>query len=330
MLFLRGGFRGLLDAVLAVEAFHAPRGIDQPLLAGVKRMTVRAHLDVKLACGRASLEGISACARHYASMVFGMDCSFHLSSSLRSPDRYHRKDNHTIRWVNGRSHPVTAICRPCTIFAVLAAIGVRMRRPGRSYASALRLSLRRIRTVRRAPTSRRFWNWHRPDRIAPSARWRRSIGSYIFNIRHCIRSIAPRWSDLFDQIPPRNSTLIRAASMYSRTRYPVDRILMEHMNFARKGYPSGEKSLRHHLAFLRQCRTEPFRLGAYFALKPPPEIARTLVLDGSRSSGLSAAKSEPILSASVPSSMPSRRSLTEVYGDLAPPWDTAPGVVQSS
>ncbi len=42
-------FRRLLDAVLAVEAFHPARRIDQPLLASVERMTVRAHLDVKLA-----------------------------------------------------------------------------------------------------------------------------------------------------------------------------------------------------------------------------------------------------------------------------------------
>ena len=48
LLFRGGGFRCLLDAVLAIEALDASRRIDQPLLAGIERMTIRAHLDVKL------------------------------------------------------------------------------------------------------------------------------------------------------------------------------------------------------------------------------------------------------------------------------------------
>src|ERR1022692_765691 len=74
MLLLRGRFRRLLDAVLTGEAFDASRGIDQPLLAGVERMTVGAHLDVKLIDRGTSFERISACARYYAPVVFGMDC----------------------------------------------------------------------------------------------------------------------------------------------------------------------------------------------------------------------------------------------------------------
>jgi hypothetical protein len=37
----------LLYAVLAVEALDASGGIDQSLLAGVKRVALRANLDVK-------------------------------------------------------------------------------------------------------------------------------------------------------------------------------------------------------------------------------------------------------------------------------------------
>jgi len=79
LLFGSGSFRRLLNPVLAIEALDAPRSIDQPLLASVEGMAVRTNLDMKLIDRRTSFEGISACARHYASMVFGMDCSFHLT-----------------------------------------------------------------------------------------------------------------------------------------------------------------------------------------------------------------------------------------------------------
>src|ERR1700733_1547175 len=109
MLLLRGGFRALLgdrfrsflEAVLTIEALDPAGGIDQPLLAGIKRMAVRAHLDVKLAHRRASFECVSACARHYAAVVFGMDCSFHFTCPYFDRTQYHPKDKHTNRAVNG-------------------------------------------------------------------------------------------------------------------------------------------------------------------------------------------------------------------------------------
>src|SRR5271169_2472577 len=75
MLLLRDCFRALLDAVLAIEALDSSGGIDQPLLAGVKRMTVRAHLDVKLVHCGTSFKSIPTCAGYDAAVIFRMDCS---------------------------------------------------------------------------------------------------------------------------------------------------------------------------------------------------------------------------------------------------------------
>src|SRR5258706_6290339 len=110
LLFGGCGLGRLLDAVLAIEALDASRSIDQPLLAGIKRMAVRAHFDVHLIHGRTSFEGVSACARHNATMVFGMDCSFHLTCPYSDPSHYHCKDNHTISRVNWRSLSILALC----------------------------------------------------------------------------------------------------------------------------------------------------------------------------------------------------------------------------
>ena len=64
MLLLGGSFRRLfgrlLDAVLAIEPLDASRGIDQPLFASIKRMALRADLDLKRFERRTSFEGVAA------------------------------------------------------------------------------------------------------------------------------------------------------------------------------------------------------------------------------------------------------------------------------
>ena len=104
MLLLGGGFRRLfgrlLDAVLAIEPLDASRGIDQALCASVKRMALRADLDVKLFERRARFEGVAARTDDSAAAVFRMDSSFHFNFSNSSTyciAGYHRKVSQTIR-----------------------------------------------------------------------------------------------------------------------------------------------------------------------------------------------------------------------------------------
>jgi len=133
---------------------------------------------------------------------------------------------------------------------------------------------------------------------------------------------SPSLDHLFDKIPPRNSTLIRAASMYSRADIPWIESNGTHQLCA-EGYPSGETF---YVTTSPECKNPepPFRLSAYFALKPPPGVART-------SSSLSSVigsfggeiKTDTFGFGAMVDSI--AQMLTEVYGDLAAPWDAAPG-----
>src|ERR1700730_8983721 len=104
MLLFGSGFRRLLgrllDAVLAIEPLDASRCIDQTLRASVKRMALRADLDVKLFERRARFEGVAASANDCAAAVFRMYSSFHFYLSNRFTyciAGYHRKVSQTIR-----------------------------------------------------------------------------------------------------------------------------------------------------------------------------------------------------------------------------------------
>ena len=78
-LFLRGG--GFLEAVgsaeLLGELVHAPGGIDELLLAGEKRMAVRADVDVNLGACATGHKRIAAGAVNGAGLVTGMNLGFH-------------------------------------------------------------------------------------------------------------------------------------------------------------------------------------------------------------------------------------------------------------
>ena len=74
----------LLLGVLALEALDAAGGIHQFLLAGEKRMAVRADFDAdELALeGGTRLEGVAAGAMHGDFVVVGMNARFHFDSSV--------------------------------------------------------------------------------------------------------------------------------------------------------------------------------------------------------------------------------------------------------
>jgi len=134
---------------------------------------------------------------------------------------------------------------------------------------------------------------------------------------------SPTLKQLFEKIPPRNSTLIRAASMYSRIDIPWLEVNGTRQLCA-EGYPSGENF---YVTTSSSCKhpEQPFRLGAYFALKPPPGIAGTSAsLPSVIGTFGGEMKTDTFGFGSIVDSI--AQMLTEVYGDLAPPWDTAPGV----
>jgi hypothetical protein len=71
----------LLLAVLAIEAFHAAGGIDEPLGTGVVRMAIRADFDLDRGVRRMRFESIAASAGYHAAAVLRMDSSFHVTVS---------------------------------------------------------------------------------------------------------------------------------------------------------------------------------------------------------------------------------------------------------
>ena len=68
--------------VLLAELIDPTAGVDDFLLAGIKRMAVGADLDLKvLTDGRAGLEHVPAGAGHVDFLIFGMDAGFHVETS---------------------------------------------------------------------------------------------------------------------------------------------------------------------------------------------------------------------------------------------------------
>lgn len=96
--------RLLFEAVFSIETLNASGSINQALLPGIERMTIRADFDLNCGECRAGLESIAACARHHASAIIRMDFSFHrLSAGLLTGKR---KYNHA-----GRIAQLLAIIR---------------------------------------------------------------------------------------------------------------------------------------------------------------------------------------------------------------------------
>ncbi len=133
---------------------------------------------------------------------------------------------------------------------------------------------------------------------------------------------SPSLEHLFDKIPPRNSTLIRAASIYSRDDIPWTKVNETH-ELCAEGYPSGGNL---YVTTSPSCKKpeQPFRLGAYFALQPGPGVAPASLSFASVIGTMGGeVKTDTFGFGAIIDSI--AMMLTEVYGDLAPPWDTAPG-----
>jgi len=72
-----------LLAELLPETLDASRSVDETLLAGEERVTLRADVRVNLGLSGTSLERIAAGALHSRRMILGMDISFHANLDVR-------------------------------------------------------------------------------------------------------------------------------------------------------------------------------------------------------------------------------------------------------
>ena len=309
----------LLQSVLALEALDAPCGVDQTLLAGVKRMTVRADLDVQLFGRRAGLKGVAARAGHYAAAVFGMNLGFHLGESNHSflfRQRYHHPSHQTIPWLCWAIF--RCACAACAALLVLTATGVaRAEGPATGPVPAPGFSAQGetiFNTVLAlAPPG--------PSRAQRSL----AIADRQLDFQGKIwlhPEFSPPVRKLLDELPPRQATLIRAASLYSRKDIAWTQLPEKARQVAVIGRPEQESYL-YELASRYQTPQVPFHMAGAFTLKPVPgsvdgeiravdgQVVADLLTDTYGASGGLAFLAD---------------LLRFIHGDLHAPWDTQPGV----
>jgi hypothetical protein len=133
--------------------------------------------------------------------------------------------------------------------------------------------------------------------------------------------LAPALQDVLNYLPPRQSTMIRAAALYSKTQIPWrDGPDRTHRIFV-AGRPDHADYL-YTLAQQWRSPEEPARFSGVFSLKPSTDstpdnvssvtgtLAGELMIDTYDIGALIDAFAD---------------GLREVHGDLKPPWDSAPG-----
>jgi hypothetical protein len=316
----------LLDAVLAVEPLHAARGIDEALGAGIKRMAFRANLDVKLLQSRARFKGVAACASYDAAAVFGMDSRFHFHfySRFSCSIGYHRRRAQTILQSN------LTICRtisPLLTFSV-AALGAIVITIGAlaSAAGPPKTSPPQTTGVGFTPENRTLFA--PVVELAPPGPARAARAIEIMDRQLAFQrklsfhpEIGPSLQKVVDQLPPRQSTLIRAAALYSKPEVPWSNKPDGTHQISVDGEPR-ERDYFYNLAKDYRSPEEPACFSGLFGLKPAPgstpanvssvtgTLAGELMVDTCGMGGLVDATAA---------------TFREMYGDLKPPWDTAAG-----
>ncbi len=136
----------------------------------------------------------------------------------------------------------------------------------------------------------------------------------------------PAWSasldHVLDELRPRQSTLIRAAALYSDDNVPWVRLPdAEHAIFV-TGQPL-DRDYLYTSASKFEPPTQPFRMAAYFTLKPSPEAMK----DGDVSAVIGKLGGEIQTNTFGAGAIVDADAaiLRETYGDLKPPWDTQRG-----
>jgi hypothetical protein len=330
MLLFGSGFRRLfsrlLDAVLAIEPLDASCGIDQALCASVERMALRADLDMKLLERRARFEGVAARTDYSAAAVFGMDSGFHFN--LSSPfdyciAGYHRKVSQTIRLslLRFRLFRIVFATSSAAIIITICTIA--------SYAASSPPKPPSAPTAANAGFAPDAQTLFAPIVcLAPPGPARASRAIAIFDRQLAFQrklsfhpKIGPSLQKVIDQLPPRQSTIIRAAALYSKPEIPWHEEPDGTHQICVTGQPDNADYL---YSLVHQWRSpeEPSRFSGVFGLKPSADstsgnvssvtgtLAGELMMD---TYGLGALVD--LLSG----------SLREFHGDLKPPWDSASG-----
>jgi hypothetical protein len=316
----------LLYAVFALEALDPSGGIDQTLLAGVKGVTLCAHLDVHLAQRRARLEGVSTRAGHYTAVVLRMYSRLHLDNTAtanRSNRRYHRRIIHTIDWLNEAKLRIFAAVMALAIVAAAASA-----RAGGDNADVVAGPARKsaVEAPGYAPEDQTlFAPWL--EVVAPGPeRARRALGvldrQFTFQQKIAFHpQYSPALLALLEELPPRQATLIRAPALYSRDNIPWAALPDGSHQVSVAGHP---RETDYYYTVTRSYRSpesaETFA-GA-FALKPTKPST-----NGAMTSVVGQLGGEVLLDTYGATAWVdvSAQALRRVYGDLKPPWDTVPG-----
>ena len=335
MLLLGGSFRRffgrLLDAVFAIEPLDAPRGIDQALRASVKGMALRADLDVKLFERRARFEGVAARTDDSAAAVFRMDSSFHFNfsnSAAYCVAGYHRKVSRTIRPLRlpFRAFRIALATSFAAIIITICANATYAASSPAKPASAPTAS-----NAGFAPDSRTLFA---PIvYLAPPGPARASRAIAILNRQLDFQrkisfhpKIGASLQEVIDLLPPRQSTMIRAAALYSKNEIPWRDQPDGTHQICVAGQPDDADYL---YTLVQQWRSpeEPARFAGVFGLKPAADSTPDNISSVTGTLGGELMIDTYGLGALVDTIAD---TLREFHGDLKPPWDTAPGSIQSS
>ncbi len=315
----------LLKSVFALEALDTTRSVDQALLPGVKRMTVGANLDVHLWDRRASLESVTAGTCNNAAVIFGMDFGFHLLNSnhaVLSQQGYHPRRSQTIDRLHHLTRNYTAAMAVIATFLVAspalarshqkkAPIPLATATPATGFAPDSETLFAPI--LELAPPG--------PGRAARAI----AIADRQLDFERKI-SFHPEFSaqikKVLDQLPPRQGTVIRAASLYSHDDIPWNHLPGGAHQISAAGGPDKDD----YLYVLTEKYTSPEtpqHMAGDFTLRPSPGSVDGSVgsVDGRISGELlmdtyGAGDGLDFMAA----------ALRYIHGDLKPPWDTVPGV----
>jgi hypothetical protein len=132
---------------------------------------------------------------------------------------------------------------------------------------------------------------------------------------------APTLQKVVDQLPPRESTLIRAAELYSKTDIPWEALPDGTHQIAVVGHPDGH-DYQYSLTKEYQDPEQPAWLSAAFGLKPFSGAAGAAVASVIGNLGGSLLIDSYGIGGMVDAAA---ALLREVHGDLKPPWDKVPG-----
>ncbi len=132
---------------------------------------------------------------------------------------------------------------------------------------------------------------------------------------------SPALQHVIDLLPPRQSTMIRAAAIYANTEIPWIVIPDGAHQIAVAGQPRAA-DYYYSLTKLYSSPEEPEHFSGLFALKPAPGSSPTNVSNVIGSLGGEVITDTYGIGALVDALAD---TLRESYGELKPPWDTAPG-----